>query len=32
MLIIRKDRSMPLVVLPWPLAIEIARHAENAPR
>jgi hypothetical protein len=32
LLIIRADRSPPLVVLPWALAVEIAARAENAPR
>jgi hypothetical protein len=31
-LIIRKDRSAPLVVVPWRLAVEIAIRAETAPR
>jgi hypothetical protein len=31
-LIIRKDCSAPLVVVPWRLAVEIAIRAETAPR
>jgi hypothetical protein len=28
LLIVRRDRAMPLVIIPWTLAVEVARAAE----